>query len=252
MIMHLKCIPLLGKIISTCRLFVSGSVLDDLGRKEQVNSPERCCRFHTHLFSMCIILPTYFSTHHFIDHVLTLCTWWWIILILSRFNVTLNHVKDEVEVIPSSNPDSLDDPDQDECIRLLKDSKINDPCQESFFKLSADQTYHESESKSKGKSGVLSVFVKHKNLHFHKLNIKRLTFFKLWHSSFKISTSQKRWWLSISCHNLRDICPRWKPNCPDWGRFLWPTLCWARQVKPSLRKQYSGENQLQDSWKCVS
>ncbi|XP_053181467.1 protein shortage in chiasmata 1 ortholog [Scomber japonicus] len=95
-----------GKIISTCRLFVSGSVLDDLGRKKQVNSPE-------------------------------------------RFNVTLNHVKDKVEVIPSSNPDSLDDPDQDECIRLLKDSKINDPCQESFFKLSADQTYHESENKSK-------------------------------------------------------------------------------------------------------
>ncbi|CAK6959730.1 protein shortage in chiasmata 1 ortholog [Scomber scombrus] len=95
-----------GKIISTCRLFVSGSVLDDLGRKKQVNSPE-------------------------------------------RFNVTLSHVRDEVEGIPSSNPDSLDDVDQDEWINLLKGSKISDPCQESFFKLSADQTCHESENKSK-------------------------------------------------------------------------------------------------------
>lgn len=34
--------PLIGKVISTCKLFVSGSVLDELGGKKQtVNSPER-------------------------------------------------------------------------------------------------------------------------------------------------------------------------------------------------------------------
>ncbi|XP_070759887.1 protein shortage in chiasmata 1 ortholog [Enoplosus armatus] len=85
-----------GKVISTCKLFVSGSVLDYLGEKKQpVNSPE-------------------------------------------RFNVTLSEVND-VEVIPSSNPDSLKNLDQDEYICLLKESQINNPCQESFFKWTTDQ-----------------------------------------------------------------------------------------------------------------
>uniref|UniRef100_A0A8P4GRS3 Protein shortage in chiasmata 1 ortholog n=1 Tax=Dicentrarchus labrax TaxID=13489 RepID=A0A8P4GRS3_DICLA len=86
-----------GKVISTCKLFVSGSVLDDLREKKKpVNSPE-------------------------------------------RFNMTLSEVKGDVEVIPSSNPDSLKDLDQDEYFCLLKESQINEPCQESFFKLTTDQ-----------------------------------------------------------------------------------------------------------------
>ena len=43
------------------------------------------------------------------------------------------------EVIPSSNPDSLKDLDQDECVLLLKESQINDPCQETFVKWTSDQ-----------------------------------------------------------------------------------------------------------------
>ncbi|XP_071339672.1 protein shortage in chiasmata 1 ortholog isoform X2 [Trachinotus anak] len=84
-----------GKVISTCKLFVSGSVLDDLGgtEKQPASSPE-------------------------------------------RFNVTLS---DSVEVIPSSNPDSLTDPDKDEYFCILKESQTHDPCQESFFKWTSDQ-----------------------------------------------------------------------------------------------------------------
>ncbi|XP_036953332.1 protein shortage in chiasmata 1 ortholog isoform X4 [Acanthopagrus latus] len=86
-----------GKVISTCKLFVSGSVLNDLGEKMQtVNS-------------------------------------------LERFNVTPGEVKGDVEQISSSNPDSLEDLDLDEYACLLKESQINDQCQESFFKLTADQ-----------------------------------------------------------------------------------------------------------------
>ncbi|KAM7415770.1 hypothetical protein PAMA_018029 [Pampus argenteus] len=81
-----------GKMMSTCRLFVSGSVLDDLGGKKQVNSTE-------------------------------------------RFTVTLSQ-----ENVDGFNRDSLD-LDQDEYVCLLKDSKINDPCQESFLKLTADQMF---------------------------------------------------------------------------------------------------------------
>ncbi|KAM7391226.1 hypothetical protein PAMP_021930 [Pampus punctatissimus] len=84
-----------GKMMSTCRLVVSGSVLDDLGGKKQVNLTE-------------------------------------------RFTVTLS--QEDVDMIPGFNRDSLD-LDQDEYVCLLKDSKINDPCQESFFKLTADQMY---------------------------------------------------------------------------------------------------------------
>ncbi|XP_030593133.1 protein shortage in chiasmata 1 ortholog isoform X4 [Archocentrus centrarchus] len=81
-----------GQVISTCRLSVGGSVLDDLrGKKQPVNSPE-------------------------------------------RFDV-----KDSVEVIPSSNPDSLQDLDEDLYVCLLKDSQTDGPCQESFFKWTPDE-----------------------------------------------------------------------------------------------------------------
>ncbi|XP_070820016.1 protein shortage in chiasmata 1 ortholog [Chaetodon trifascialis] len=86
-----------GKVMSTCRLVVSGSVLDDLGEKKQpVNSPE-------------------------------------------RFAVTLSDIKEAVEVVSSSNPDSLKDLDQDESFCLLKESQVNDPHQESFFKWTANE-----------------------------------------------------------------------------------------------------------------
>ncbi|XP_030274242.1 protein shortage in chiasmata 1 ortholog isoform X4 [Sparus aurata] len=94
-----------GNVISTCKLFVTGSVLDDLGEKTQtVNSPE-------------------------------------------RFNATLSDVKGDVERIPSSNPDSLEDLGFDEYACFLKESKINDQCQESFFKLTADQMEPGSQNK---------------------------------------------------------------------------------------------------------
>ncbi|XP_056233081.1 protein shortage in chiasmata 1 ortholog isoform X2 [Seriola aureovittata] len=86
-----------GKVISTCKLFVSGSVLDDLGEKKRLaNSPE-------------------------------------------RFNVTLSEGKEDVEVIPSSNPDSLTESDPDEYVCILKESQAGGPCQESFFKWTTDQ-----------------------------------------------------------------------------------------------------------------
>uniref|UniRef100_A0A3B4VMN0 Shortage in chiasmata 1 n=1 Tax=Seriola dumerili TaxID=41447 RepID=A0A3B4VMN0_SERDU len=86
-----------GKVISTCKLFVSDSVLDDLGEKKRpANSPE-------------------------------------------RFNVTLSEGKEDVKVIPSSNPDSLTESDPDEYVCILKESQASGPCQESFFKWTTDQ-----------------------------------------------------------------------------------------------------------------
>ncbi|XP_059192347.1 protein shortage in chiasmata 1 ortholog isoform X2 [Centropristis striata] len=96
-----------GKVIPTCKLFVSDSVLDDLGEKKNpVNS-------------------------------------------LERFNVTLSEVTGDLEIIPSSNPDSLKDLDQDEYLCILKDSQINNPCQESFFKWTTDHMEHVNENKVK-------------------------------------------------------------------------------------------------------
>ncbi|XP_031705240.1 protein shortage in chiasmata 1 ortholog [Anarrhichthys ocellatus] len=94
-----------GKVISTCKLFVSGSVLDDLGEQSQAD-----------------ILP-------------------------EKFQVSLSEVKGDVEVIPSSNPDSLTDLDQDEYLCLLRETWINNPCQESFLKCSTDQMKHGNENK---------------------------------------------------------------------------------------------------------
>ncbi|XP_043968411.1 protein shortage in chiasmata 1 ortholog [Gambusia affinis] len=85
-----------GKVISSCKLFVSGSVLDDLGQKNQpVNSLER-----------------------FI-------------------------VEKDVEIVPSSNPDSFD---EDQFIFLLN-KQINDSCQETFSKCRPDETSPETKCK---------------------------------------------------------------------------------------------------------
>lgn len=49
-------------------------------------------------------------------------------------------MKGGLEVIPSSNPNSLDDTDQDqELFCLLNESKTNDLCQETFDKLTAEE-----------------------------------------------------------------------------------------------------------------
>ncbi|KAF7663476.1 hypothetical protein LDENG_00210550 [Lucifuga dentata] len=85
-----------GKVISSCKLFISGSVLEDLkGNAQEVESVE-------------------------------------------RFSVTLNEMKGDLEVISSSNPNSLD---QDEIFCLLNESKISTPCQEAFCKLTAEEVY---------------------------------------------------------------------------------------------------------------
>ncbi|XP_008416207.1 uncharacterized protein C9orf84 isoform X2 [Poecilia reticulata] len=84
-----------GKVISSCKLFVGGSVLDDLGQKNQpVNSLER-----------------------FI-------------------------VEKDVEIVPSSNPDSFD---EDQFVFLL--NKQIDSCQETFSKCRPDQTSPDTKSK---------------------------------------------------------------------------------------------------------
>ncbi|XP_076007238.1 protein shortage in chiasmata 1 ortholog [Genypterus blacodes] len=94
-----------GKVIPSCKLFISGSVLDDLrGYTQQLYSVE-------------------------------------------RFSVTLSEMKGDLEVIPSSDPNSLDDTDQDqELFCLLNDSKTNDLCQETFCKMTAEELYSITQS----------------------------------------------------------------------------------------------------------
>lgn len=48
-------------------------------------------------------------------------------------------------MIPSSNPDSLMDPDQDDCVCIFKEPQTNDPCHESFLKLTTDQMNREDD-----------------------------------------------------------------------------------------------------------
>uniref|UniRef100_A0A3Q2Q856 Shortage in chiasmata 1 n=1 Tax=Fundulus heteroclitus TaxID=8078 RepID=A0A3Q2Q856_FUNHE len=84
-----------GKVISSCRLFISGSVLEDLGGKNQ-------------------------PVHS-----------------LERFTVEA-----DVEIVPSSNPDSLD---QEQFVCLNK--QIDDACQERFSKRTADQEGPDSKTK---------------------------------------------------------------------------------------------------------
>ncbi|KAM4745902.1 protein shortage in chiasmata 1 ortholog [Anableps anableps] len=85
-----------GKVISSCKLFVNVSVLDEFGGKNQpVNSLERFV------------------------------------------------VEKDVEIVPSSNPDSFD---QDQFVCLLN-KQINDTCQETFSKWTTDLTGPESKSK---------------------------------------------------------------------------------------------------------
>lgn len=57
----------------------------------------------------------------------------------SRFRAALSEATADVDLVPSSNPDSLQDLDQDEILCLLKESQMSDPCQESFLKWTADQ-----------------------------------------------------------------------------------------------------------------
>lgn len=125
-------------MISTCKLFVSGSVLDDLQDKDLVHSPERSRHFtHTHFrmnLSLCGIL---LSLCLIVDIVIS-------VFVCFRFGVT--EMKEGMEVIPSSNSDSLKDLDQSEYVCLLKESHIN-PCQESFFKWTTEELKPEKENK---------------------------------------------------------------------------------------------------------
>ncbi|MEQ2279209.1 hypothetical protein AMECASPLE_007105, partial [Ameca splendens] len=85
-----------GQVISSCKLFISASVLNDLREKNQpVN-------------------------------------------LLERFTV-----ENDVAIIPSSNPDSID---QDQYVCLLN-KQIDDTCQETFSKWTTDQKSSESKSK---------------------------------------------------------------------------------------------------------
>ncbi|XP_047236177.1 protein shortage in chiasmata 1 ortholog isoform X3 [Girardinichthys multiradiatus] len=85
-----------GQVISSCKLFISASVLNDLREKNQpVN-------------------------------------------LLERFSV-----EKDVAIIPSSNPDSID---QDQYVCLLN-KQIDDTCQETFSKWTTDQKSSESKSK---------------------------------------------------------------------------------------------------------
>lgn len=62
-------------------------------------------------------------------------------------------MNEDVEVIPSSNPDSPQRPEQDELVCLLKESELTDPCQESFFRMTPG-------NKNKGNSAIHSVLEK--------------------------------------------------------------------------------------------
>lgn len=52
--------------------------------------------------------------------------------------MTLSEIKRDIEVIPSSNSDSLKDQDQDEYVGLYKESQIN-PRNEAFSKWTPEQ-----------------------------------------------------------------------------------------------------------------
>lgn len=107
----------LGKVFSSCKLFVSGSVLDDLGDRTRANSPERsCCNPHTHT-----------HTASFGSCCVEYCTF-----IHSRFDISVTDKSEGAEVIPSSNGKLLD-LGQNESICLVKGSQINF-CQDSFIK----------------------------------------------------------------------------------------------------------------------
>lgn len=51
----------------------------------------------------------------------------------------LSEANEDVEAIASSDADSRKDPDQHECVCFLKETRIDNPCQESFLKLTTDQ-----------------------------------------------------------------------------------------------------------------
>ncbi len=72
--------------------------------------------------------------------------------------MTLSEVKENMQEIPSSNPESIKDLDQDEYVWLFKESQINDLCQESFFRWTFDQM--KSGNKTTGNSMIcVSYFI---------------------------------------------------------------------------------------------
>lgn len=75
------------------------------------------------------------------------------IFIYCRFDVS--EMKGDGEVIPSSNPDSLQDLDLDEHVCPFND----DPCQESFFKWTSDQMTSGNRNKGHWSTWRISVCV---------------------------------------------------------------------------------------------
>lgn len=117
------CLDCLGKVTSSSKLFVRGSVLEDLGDGAQVNSPERFCCFTS--------LSAAFGS----------CCFVYFTFIRFRFDISPS---EDVEVISSSN--SLKDLDEDEYICLVKGSQFNS-CQESFLKWTPEQINPDDKNK---------------------------------------------------------------------------------------------------------
>ena len=67
--------------------------------------------------------------------------------------MSVSDVRGDLERIPSSNPDSLSELDQDEYVRLLKESQISDPGQESFHKWTTEQMKPGDESRGNCMTG---------------------------------------------------------------------------------------------------
>ncbi|XP_034025485.1 protein shortage in chiasmata 1 ortholog-like [Thalassophryne amazonica] len=63
------------------------------------------------------------------------------------FHITLNQLRGDLDVIPSSNPNSPNYLNQDEYYYLLKESENRDPCQETFFKLTPEEMRPQNEKK---------------------------------------------------------------------------------------------------------
>lgn len=117
-----------GRMISTGKLFVSDSLLDELGDRKQVCLPERFCLF-THTEKKFLTVWNLACTTF-----CCLCHDYSIYCLYFRFNVSPSEI--------SRNVESLKDPHQDECF-LLKESQIS-PRQEAFLKLTPDQMKPES------------------------------------------------------------------------------------------------------------
>ncbi|XP_056134719.1 protein shortage in chiasmata 1 ortholog [Lampris incognitus] len=90
-----------GTVVSTCKLFVSGSMQDDLG---QISQP---------------------------------------VNFVEKLSITADQmIEDLVDMVPSSNPNSQVDLNENEAVCLLQESEGKDHCKESFYKIIPDPMGH--------------------------------------------------------------------------------------------------------------